>query len=157
MKRTEALKPLSREHHHALFMAKEIKDASESEGDEVRSAFLEFWRTEGALHFRIEEEVLLPGSGLPGPDRDEEVARMLSEHLAIRRQAARVESGEADLAELKRLGESLKDHVRFEERDLFPRIEREMTADELIPLAAAIEAAEKDHFGGPAARPPRRD
>lgn len=157
MKRTEALKPLSREHHHALFLAKAIKDASESEGDQARSAFLEFWQNEGSIHFRVEEEVLLPASGLPGPDEDEEVARMLSDHLAIRRRAARVESGEADLAELKELGEMMRDHVRFEERELFPRIEREMTADELLPLAAAIEAAEKENYGGPAKRPPPRD
>lgn len=158
MRRSEALKPLSREHHHALFVAKEVRDADESGAGAARDALLEFWQDEGALHFRIEEEVLLPGSGLAGPDRDGEVARMLSEHLEIRRRFARVESGGADLTALKDLAGLLRDHVRFEERELFPRIEREMTDDDLRILAAEIEAAEKDAFGGhPARRPPRRD
>ncbi|MDQ2621841.1 MAG: hemerythrin domain-containing protein [Actinomycetota bacterium] len=157
MKRSEALKPLSREHHHALFVSKEVRDADESGAEEARSAFLEFWRTEGALHFRIEEEVLLPGSGLAGPDQDEEVARMLADHLEIRRRFRRVEAGETDLDEMKDLAGILRDHVRFEERELFPRIEREMDDDALLLLADRIEAAEKDSFGGPARRPPRRD
>lgn len=155
MKRSEALKPLSREHHHALFVTKEVRDADESGADQARAALIGFWRDEGSLHFRIEEEVLLPGSGLPGPDEDAEVSRMLSDHLAIRRRMARVEAGEGDLAELKDLAGFMRDHVRFEERELFPRIERELDAEELLPLAAAIEAAERDAFGGPAKRPPR--
>lgn len=157
MKRSEALKPLSREHHHALFVAKEVRDADESGAESARTALLGFWRDEGALHFRIEEEVLLPGSGLAGPDRDEEVARMLADHLEIRRRFVRIESGGIDLDELKDLAGFLRDHVRFEERELFPRIEREMAADELTVLAAAIEEAEDEAFGGPARRPPRRD
>ena len=73
MKRSEQLKPLSHEHHHALFIAKRLRD----EGEEAITAFAEFWRSEGELHFRIEEEVLLPGSGLGGPGEDADVARML--------------------------------------------------------------------------------
>lgn len=157
MKRSEALKPLSREHHHALFVTKEVRDADESGADDARSALVEFWQTEGSLHFRIEEEVLLPGSNLEGPAEDPEVARMLSDHLTIRRRMAEVEAGEYDLDQLKDLAGFMRDHVRFEERELFPRIEREMDEDELLLLADRIEAGEKESFGGPARRPPRRD
>ncbi len=140
MKRSEALKPLSHEHHHALFVAKVICD--QEGGGDSRDRFLEFWRTESEEHFRIEEEVLLPGSELPGPDQDEEVARMLSDHLAIRRGAARLLADQADSAEIVELAERLRAHVRFEERELFPRIERELPASRLEQLAAAIGAAE---------------
>lgn len=141
MKRTEALKPLSREHHHALFVAKVVRD-QEGGGDSV-DRLLEFWNEEGEIHFRVEEEVLLPGSGLPGPDRDEEVARMLTEHLEIRRGVAAVKDGGTDPADVLALAERMHGHVRFEERELFPRIEREMAPEALERLAAEIEAAER--------------
>lgn len=137
MKRSEALKPLSHEHHHALFVAKVICD--QEGGGDSRERFLEFWKKESEQHFRAEEEILLPGSGLPGPDRDEEVARMLSDHLAIRRGAASLGADEASPAEIVELAELLRAHVRFEERELFPRIEREMDPDALEKLAARLE------------------
>jgi hemerythrin-like domain-containing protein len=137
MKRSEALKPLSHEHHHALFVAKVICD-QEGAGDS-KERFLEFWRSESEQHFRVEEEILLPGSGLPGPDQDEEVARMLSDHLAIRRGAARLAADEASPAKIVELAERLRAHVRFEERELFPRIERELAPEALERLAAQLE------------------
>ena len=140
MKRSEALKPLSREHHHALFLAKVVRD-QKGEGDS-RQRFLDFWGEEESIHFRIEEEVLLPGSNLSGPDEDPEVARMLADHLAIRRGAARVIADEAGPDELVELIERLHDHVRFEERELFPRIEKDLPEDRLGKLAEAIRQAE---------------
>jgi hypothetical protein len=137
LKRSEALKPLSHEHHHALFVAKVICD-QEGEGDS-RERFLEFWRSESEEHFRVEEEILLPGSGLPGPDQDEEVARMLSDHLAIRRGVASLIADQASPAEIVELAERLRAHVRFEERELFPRIERELGPDALERLAEKLE------------------
>lgn len=137
MKRSEALKPLSHEHHHALFVAKVICDQG-GEGDS-RERFLEFWRSESEEHFRVEEEILLPGSGLPGPDQDEEVARMLSDHLAIRRGAASLSADQASPAEIVELAERLRAHVRFEERELFPRIERELAPEALERLAGQLE------------------
>ena len=65
---------------------------------------------------------------------------MLDEHLAIRREALRVAAGEATVAELHALGGLLHDHVRFEERELFPRIEDALDEAALSQLAEAIEA-----------------
>jgi hypothetical protein len=137
MKRSESLKPLSHEHHHALFIAKRLRD--EKEG--ARDAFAEFWLEEGELHFRIEEEVLLPGSGLAGPGSDADVARMLDDHLELRRRARRALDGEANGDELYELGELLTAHVRFEERELFPRIEADLSEEELEELAGRLTDA----------------
>lgn len=144
MKRSEQLKPLSHEHHHALFIAKRLRD----EGEEAITAFAEFWRSEGELHFRIEEEVLLPGSGLGGPGEDADVARMLDEHLDIRRRVRRVLEGEATSRELNELGTALTEHVRFEERTLFPRIEALLDEAALDDLATRILRAEVRPRGG---------
>lgn len=140
MKRSEALKPLSREHHHALFVTKVIKDSENLET--ASKAFIDFWLKEGSLHFRIEEEVLLPGSGLSGPSSDEGVARLLDDHLDIRKRAAKVLTGEASLEEVKELGVILHAHVRFEERDLFPRIESGLDEQALQILAQQVEEAD---------------
>jgi len=140
MKRSEALIELSHEHHQALFVAKLIKDATTK--SEAGLAFAEFWNDLGCQHFRIEEEILLPGSGLPGPSADADVARLLDEHLEIRRRANRVIEDEASLEEIKELGALLYSHVRFEEREVFPRIEAELEPSELAKLARKLNEAE---------------
>ena len=142
MKRAEALQPLSRDHLKSLLAAKRLRGATE--GDEAVQDFLEFWTTEGQHHFRVEEEVLLPGWALHCPVDRVAVARMLEEHLEIRRGALRAAAGEASPEELRDLGRLLDDHVRFEERELFPMVEAALGPDDLNRLAIAIERAEED-------------
>lgn len=144
MKRSEQLKSLSHEHHHALFIAKRLRD----EGEEAITAFAEFWRSEGELHFRIEEEILLPASGLGGPGEDADVARMLDEHLDIRRRVRHSLEGKPTPQELHDLGSALTDHVRFEERTLFPRIEVLLDEAALDDLATRIRRAEDGSEAG---------
>jgi len=139
MKRAEALRPLSREHLTALTVAKTLREA-----DEIRkatAAFLRFWREDGQHHFRVEEEVLLPTWAVHGEVDRAGVMRMLEEHLAIRRQALRLEAGELSLDEVRELGMLLHDHVRFEERRLFPAAEEALDDESLARLATAIETA----------------
>jgi len=142
MKRAEALRPLSREHLGALLTAKKLREA-EQLSDASRD-FLDFWRDDGMRHFRVEEEVLLPAWAMHAEVDRDGVRRMLDEHLAIRREALRLESGEASLGEARELGQLLHDHVRFEERQLFPMIEEALDAASLERLATAIEAAERE-------------
>lgn len=142
MKRAPALQPLSREHLGALIVARELRDA-EDPGAAARR-FLEFWDADGQRHFRIEEEVLLPGWAAAAEVDRPGVARMLEEHLAIRREALRLRAGELSLAQIRELGTLLHDHVRFEERQLFPAAEAALDAAALERLAAAIEAAEAE-------------
>jgi hemerythrin-like domain-containing protein len=140
VKRAAALRPLSREHLAALLAAKRLREATDAAA--AAAGFLEFWHEDGRRHFRVEEEVLLPGWALHAEVDRAGVARMLEEHLRIRREALRLEAGIASLAEIQALGETLNDHVRFEERELFPRIEADLDEAALERLAAAIEEAE---------------
>lgn len=140
MKRAEALRPLSREHLVALLTAKKLREA-----EDVAVAtreFLAFWSEDGQHHFRVEEEVLLPGWAAYGEIDRSGVARMLEEHLAIRREALRLKVGELSLAEVRELGKLLHDHVRFEERELFVAAEAALDSVALERLATAIEASE---------------
>jgi hemerythrin-like domain-containing protein len=142
MKRAEALQPLSREHLKSLLAAKRLRDATDAA--EAGQDFLDFWEREGKHHFRVEEEVLLPGWALHCPVERVAVARMLEEHLAIRRGALRVAAEAASLEELQDLGRLLDDHVRFEERELFPIVEEALAPEDLGRLAEAIARAEEN-------------
>ncbi|HET8565863.1 MAG TPA: hemerythrin domain-containing protein [Solirubrobacterales bacterium] len=141
MKRAEALQPLSRDHLKALLAAKRLREATDAAS--AAQGFLEFWRTEGRHHFRVEEEVLLPGWALHGAVDRVAVGRMLEEHLAIRRGALRAAAEVASLEELRDLGQLLDDHVRFEERELFPMVEDALASEDLARLAVAIARAEE--------------
>jgi hypothetical protein len=142
MKRAEALRPLSREHLGALLAAKKLQEAVDLA--QAKRVFLDFWHDDGRRHFRIEEEVLLPTWALYAEVDRPGVARLLDEHLTIRREALRLAGGEASLEEARALGTLLHDHVRFEERQLFPMVEEALDAKSLDRLTAAIEVAEAE-------------
>src|SRR5512146_2678950 len=112
MKRDEALRPLSREHLNALHAAKILREGNDLGA--VTEVFFDFWNGGGRRHFQIEEEVLLPHWAKYAEVDRPGVARMLEEHLAIRREALRLKAGEASLEEAQELGRLLHDHVRFE-------------------------------------------
>ena len=51
--------------------------------------FVEFWEKKGKLHFREEEEILLPAYSVHVPlENDQDVIRMLADHALIRAKIA---------------------------------------------------------------------
>jgi hypothetical protein len=90
MKRSEALVPLSHDHHAGLFVAQRLKLAENADSAiAARERFLSFWRTDGRRHFRIEEEVLLPSCALHVEPSHEAVVRVLVDHARRGAQARR--------------------------------------------------------------------
>lgn len=145
MKRDEALTGLSRDHHQALARALKLKRADESSAAEALRDMVEFFDAHGALHFRVEEEVLLPGyvRDASADPNDEQIVRVLTDHVWIRARIAALREEDApSAAELRELGQRLDDHVRHEERVLFPAIEQALSADQLAALGRAVEAVE---------------
>jgi hypothetical protein len=143
MRRSDALAPLSRDHHHALVVAQRLRRADDATAQAARSAFLDFWHADGRRHFEVEEAVLLPAFAPRDAAGEEAVRRVLAEHEDVRARAARLqEGGAADLGALHDLGALLRDHVRHEERVLFGLIEDALPAPELARLAAAVQTAE---------------
>jgi hemerythrin-like domain-containing protein len=71
--------------------------------------------------------------------------RVLVEHVEIREAALRLEEDNAPpLENLHALGALLHGHIRHEERTLFPLIEKALSEEELVDLAAAVERAERE-------------
>jgi hypothetical protein len=149
VKRDPALAALSRDHHQALVVARTLTRATASTAGETRSRFLDFWEHHGRVHFRVEEEVLLPAYARHGSAHHPAVAHVLCDHVAIRALADQVAADpNVALDVLAELGVELALHVRFEERELFWLIEQAMSAPALAALADAIEDAEQKATAG---------
>src|SRR5919108_1732112 len=85
VKRSVALAPFSRQHHHGLFAALRLKRADADAAAEARATFVDFWEREGRDHFRVEEELLLPAYARHGEHDHPAVVRVLVEHVDLRR------------------------------------------------------------------------
>lgn len=140
MKRDPALVTLSHDHHQALAVAQKLRRADAQNAERARSDLVDYWEGHGRTHFRLEEEVLFPAFAGYGDPYDPLLARALCDHVAIRREvdAATGDAG-ASVGALQELGQMLSDHVRLEERALFPLIESTLPDAELAAVAVALE------------------
>ncbi len=133
MRRSAALRGLSDDHHRALVLARRARTASS--GDEIDTlwrAIAHEWETGLERHFAVEETHLLPPVRAAGGEAL--AARVEQDHAALR---SWILSGPFDAVGLRQLGERLSDHVRFEERELFPFAEAKLTPADLERIAGA--------------------
>jgi hypothetical protein len=142
MKRDPALVSLSHDHHQALFVAQALRRANAKTAADARAAFLAYWNARGRTHFRLEEEILLPAYVGYGDCHHPLVARVLCDHVAIRHLADELATCRSPSpSTLCRLGTQVSDHVRLEERELFPLVERTLPATALSDVVEALNAA----------------
>lgn len=139
IKRNEHIVKLSREHHFSLLFCWKIRQGLKKEVAPARiSRYIQFfWSRVLALHFREEEEILFA----PLPD-DELVLQAIKEHQQIQEQIERLDNGEQDPAPqlLSLLADSVDEHVRFEERTLFPHIENKLNEAQLEAIGKKLDS-----------------
>ena len=155
MRRSAALASLSRDHHQALVVAQRLRRATNATAAEARKTFLAYWTDHGREHFRLEEELLFPAYAGYGNPYDPLVLRALGEHAMIRHRAAVLAATPSAAPDaLQVLGTELAAHVRLEEGEVFPLIERVMPEREMGALARALEDAQQARSVrcGPASR-----
>ena len=140
MKRHTALIALSRDHHHALVIARRLRRATDQTAAEAAAAFLTHWHAEEKRHFRLEEELLLPAYAAHGDPDHPAVIRMLIDHMLIRRDAARL-TDRPPIELLHDLGARLSSHVELEEREVFPLVEAAIPEPELVELGERLKSA----------------
>jgi iron-sulfur cluster repair protein YtfE (RIC family) len=129
-RRHDRLIPLTHDHHHALAHARRLATASEL-GAEERSAlageFLDFFHGETLTHFREEEESIFP-LVVDDVECEGALTRVMLEHLRIhagvRRVRTELDGGDVSAGSLTEVATMLEAHIRFEEKVLFPLIER---------------------------------
>jgi hemerythrin-like domain-containing protein len=150
MKRHPSLREFSDDHHQGLVNARRLKRAASGEGDnpaDTAQEFLEFWRRDTSLHFRKEEEVLLPVLARYGGDLGERpILQMLTQHAQIRGLAMQLsdelEQDKIREDTLRNLGEQLEAHIRLEEREVFPLIEETLREQALQEVASRLNVFE---------------
>lgn len=120
MKRDPRLHGLSSEHHHALILVRRLRRRrgrwTEQDGLRLERRFA----SELDPHFRVEEEALLPAIRLAGSAALAD--RTLEDHLHLRNRVKA--AGRGDGSAVEDFASRLYEHIRFEERELFPACER---------------------------------
>lgn len=143
MRRHTSLTPLTHDHHHALAQARRLRSSSkleQSEWPQVTQEFLSFFDSDTLAHFKEEEDIIFPlvvGDPQAGPL----VAQALEEHVRIKALVERLRDelhgGSPTLQTMVAVADLLQEHIRLEEKELFPLIEqvaqRDLSAIELAP------------------------
>ena len=145
IERHEALAPVSRDHYVGLVQAQHLIKAADADDVARRIAIAEFvdaWVNEIAQHLADEERLL----GKLANDDDRQ--RLLDEHHQLHelaKQARELRHHTDPAADVvRRIGETLDQHIRWEERELFVRLQEQLTDDQLAELGrqtAPIESA----------------
>src|ERR1700691_989630 len=158
MKRHPSLHPLSQHHHFALIQALGMRRAAEAPVEKRAAAierqaekFVRFWQKSGQAHFREEEEVLLPAYARHVRlDQDAEVMHVLADHAEIRAAVVDFEQRLAaktaiTAAEMGRVAKLVHDHVRLEENEVFPRIEKVLGEEQLNVMGRGLTRLHSKH------------
>jgi hemerythrin-like domain-containing protein len=150
MKRHPGLREFSDDHHQGLVNARRLRKAASGVGAssaDTARIFLEFWQSDTSLHFRKEEEVLLPVlARYRGDVSERPLLQMLTQHARIRGLAMQLsdEFKQDNIREdtLRNLGEQLEAHIRLEERHVFPLIEQTLPEHALQEVAYRLDVFE---------------
>lgn len=148
MKRHKAIVPLSHDHHHALILAHALKKNAVKLGlgaksiEEKVKAAINIFNTELVPHFNHEEVLLFPIALGKDKELDKMIHDIIDEHDKIR---IFVESLQKRNVEdnLDAFGKMLENHIRTEERILFPKIEDVVGEEELNILNGQIIAVKE--------------
>lgn len=138
MKRANQLQPLSRQHHLGLNLSRHAKECTD-EPDEIAKHWnnLTSYIDDMQYHFQIEDNIIANALE-PYRTTQSDVASVLKtldeQHKELHKLMDSVEKSEdkkVTVEQVKELGTLLYDHIRFEERELYPTVEKYLTEDEL--------------------------
>jgi hypothetical protein len=139
---------LSRDHHVALVVAASLQRADRDGLEAAARRFVDFLNGHELSHLVLEESVLLPAvpDDATGPGL---ARRVLDDHTYLRAALERLRRAHEppDLEFLHDVGARLRDHVRMEERELFPYLERTLDPAALEEIGARLAGEPGD---GPA-------
>lgn len=148
MKRHESIIILSREHHFGLLFCWKIRQGIKKQVpvERIQPYIKYFWDNHLQKHFADEETLLFILM------QDSLVDEAIAEHKHIKQLIeAAITSKSADANQLNILADTLDNHIRFEERILFPHMEKELEEDKLAELGNRLTqlhpVREKDDYG----------
>ena len=126
IKRHEAIRPYSREHHHGLLLCWKIREGLKQNVavDRIKKYADFLWETQIEPHFKAEEKYMFPILG----DAHKMIQKAKKEHIRL---AELFNDNTNVLESLKAIQTELDEHIRFEERILFNKIQKVATEKEL--------------------------
>ena len=141
MKREKFLWALTGGHHEGLVVSRviqKIATAIEGDGtgkflDKLPQKVTKFFKEGLEPHFRAEEELMETFGGHVGK-KDADLQRLFSDHRHLKSLLR-----EGSLESLAAFATELDEHIRFEESQLFPRLERTLTQAEKEAAALLLE------------------
>lgn len=128
LKRHKALQPLSREHHYGLLLSWKIRRglSKNIEPKRIKVYVDWFFKTYLLPHFEMEEKYVFTVLG----SNDELVKKAMAEHLRLNY----LFENEDIIFALNEIESVLDKHIRFEERVLFPEIQKVATETQLVEI-----------------------
>lgn len=141
MKRAAQLQPLSRQHHLGLNISRHAKECTD-EPKEIAKHWLNLtsYINEMKDHFQIEDNLIanalqpyrnakpIVASALNTLDEQHKFLHAL---MAEIQESTQSQSNPVTMIQVRKLGALLYDHIRFEERELFPIVESYLTEEAL--------------------------
>jgi hemerythrin-like domain-containing protein len=144
MKRDKNLFNLSSEHHDGLVIALRInKSLDKTEKHSMIINYIKHLWSSLKNHFNQEEDNFLRSENI---DKNNSlIIRMLDEHKRFEELVNKLSSESSTIKkDLTEFSELLNDHIRFEERELFPYIEESLTEEELKQIGDNLEKTHQD-------------
>lgn len=142
IKRSQALAPLSKEHHFDLLLVWKLRQGIKNgtAADRMASYTRYVYDQLIVSHFNDEEVLLF--------DRlreDDAMCRKARDHhRQLRALVSRITTGgNEDVSLFKKLSDLLEEHVRYEERELFPYLEQQLSPATLSETEKKLEEGHK--------------
>ena len=133
MKRDKNIVPLSQDHYFGLLSGWKIKQGIKKNisYERIKNYINYHWDNSQSFHFDEEEKILFPYSN------DELTQRALDEHKEIRELLKTLNEVE-DFELLTLYADKVTEHIRFEERVLFPHLENILTEEQLAEVGKRL-------------------
>ena len=136
LKRNENIIKLSRDHHASLLFCWKLRQGVKYHASVERMIkyVKYFWDHHFSQHFREEEEFLF------APLKDKVVQKAIDDHEKVKSFISELSFSGSEIQnnKLSQLADMVDDHVRYEERILFPHLETELTEDQLEKIGSQI-------------------
>jgi hemerythrin-like domain-containing protein len=145
MQRDKSLIPLSHQHQHALALCVRIDRAqpiSEVQLPAWQEEVSQTFEHEIRIHFSAEEAVLFPAAR-QFAELNSLIDDLLSEHVSLRKCFSEAEAHRMSGENLVAFARDLSAHIRKEERQLFERLQKLMSPDQLALLGSQLNEALK--------------
>ena len=133
MKRDKNIVPLSQDHHFGLLSGWKIKQGIKKNisYERIKNYINYHWDNSQSFHFDEEEKILFLYSD------DELTQRAIDEHKEIRELLKTLNEVE-DFELLMLYADKVTEHIRFEERVLFPHLENILTEEQLAEVGKKL-------------------